>query len=199
MVYYLDDKPAIPHIIDEFPESIDLESFTAATAVIIDPAGESLPTTATIDDGAVEVAWPVDSVFTLEGIYRIRVTLTGLDVSQRLPDVRIVAQDSDSEWHTLDSIRHEWPEADTISDVTLWTLLETVRGQIAQFGTTLTGASALDATQYAQRLQVRNAWNAARVAPDGGFGEGEFVIRPFPLDWHVKQVLRPKRGVPVVA
>jgi hypothetical protein len=27
-------------------------------------------------------------------------------------------------------------------------------------------------------------------------GEDTFVLRPFPLDWTIKQVLRPKRAIP---
>jgi hypothetical protein len=200
MAFYIDDVPAEPFLIDLLPETIVPAQFTAASAVIIDPAGVSTATTATITvDGLIEVDWPAVSVFTVEGIYRLRVTLTSATASQRLPDVRIVAQDPDSEWHTLDSIREDWPDGETISDAMLWTLLEIVRQQIAEFGTTLTGTAALDATNYAQRVQVRNTWNAAKVSPAGEFGGDEFVIRPFPLDWHVKQILRPKRGVPVVA
>jgi len=201
MAFYIDDVPAEPFLIDvnRLPESIPLDVFTAASAQIIDPAGTTTATTAVLGDGTIEVNWPATSVFSVEGIYRIRVTLTNATASQRLPDVRVVAQDPDSEWHTLDSIREDWPDGEGISDATLWTLLEIVRQQIAEFGTTLTGTAALDATVYAQRVQVRNTWNAAKVSPAGEFGGDEFVIRPFPLDWHVKQILRPKRGVPVVA
>lgn len=41
-------------------------------------------------------------------------------------------------------------------------------------------------------------WNAGIVSPGGEFGEGEFTMSTHPLDWHVKQLLRPKRAVPVV-
>jgi len=50
-----------------------------------------------------------------------------------------------------------------------------------------------------QFLQAKNMWNAGRVDASGGLGDGEgFVMRPTPLDWHIKQVLRPKRGAPRV-
>lgn len=173
MAFYIDDVPAEPFLIERLPETIDPAAFTAAAAVIIDPAGASTTATATIDEGSVLVAWPAVSVFTVEGIYRIRVTLTSATASQRVPDVRVVAQDPDSEWHTLDSIREDWPDGDGISDAMLWALLEIVRQQIAEFGTTLTGQAALDATTYAQRLHVRNTWNAAKVSPSGGFGDGD--------------------------
>lgn len=50
----------------------------------------------------------------------------------------------------------------------------------------------------AQLMQTRNTWNASRVDADGGMGDGDFVIRPFPLDWQVKAKLRPKGGIPVI-
>ena len=56
-------------------------------------------------------------------------------------------------------------------------------------------------TRYAlaQLMQAKNMWNAGRVDASGGIGDGgDFVIRPVPLDWHVKQLLRPKRGAPRV-
>jgi hypothetical protein len=201
MAFYIDDVPAEPFLIDLLPETIVPAQFTAASAVIIDPAGVSTATTATITvDGSIEVDWPATSVFTVEGIYRIRVTLTSATASQRLPDVRIVAQDPDSEWHTLDSIREDWPDGETIPDATLYELLDVVRGQVLDFAPVLAVAAPVPARyRLAQRVQVRNTWNAAKVSPAGEFGGDEFVIRPFPLDWHVKQILRPKRGVPVVA
>lgn len=50
----------------------------------------------------------------------------------------------------------------------------------------------------AQLMQSRNIWNATKQ--DGGqeIGPEGFAIRVFPLDFHVRQLLRPKRGVPFV-
>jgi hypothetical protein len=193
--FYLDDIPAEPVTID--PATVDVSAFTTATASVIDPAGDHHDATAEIVDGGVDVIIP--DVLTLEGVYRIRVILTGTGTRASLPDERFIVQDNDSEWNTLDTVRVDWPDAESIEDVTLWAILEIVRQQVAEFGTTLTGTAALDATNYAQRLQARNTWNAAKVSPAGDVGTEDFVIRPFPLDWHVKQVLRPQRGVPVVA
>jgi len=45
----------------------------------------------------------------------------------------------------------------------------------------------------AQRMQARNLWNANRVDPQNAqVGDDTFVMRPFPLDWVIKQVIRPK-------
>lgn len=56
-----------------------------------------------------------------------------------------------------------------------------------------------DRYALAQFTQAKNTWNAGRVDANGGIGDGgDFVMRPMPLDWHVKQILRPKRGRPRV-
>ncbi len=54
------------------------------------------------------------------------------------------------------------------------------------------------ALRRAQLTHARNMWNAGIVAPSGEFGEDTFSISAHPLDWHVKQLLRPARAVPVV-
>lgn len=46
-------------------------------------------------------------------------------------------------------------------------------------------------------VQARNIWNATKVGPNGNQGD-TYALSPFPLDWHVKQLLRPATGVPVV-
>jgi hypothetical protein len=64
-------------------------------------------------------------------------------------------------------------------------------------------AAATASRKIAQVMQATNIWKAGRTnAGSGGgseFGAGEFTITTFPLDFHVKQLLRPKRGIPAVA
>ena len=195
MAFYLDDILAEPFVIEP-PDTIDLDEYTGATATVVDPVGVSSDCTATLEDGTVEVTLPAEPL-TVEGIHRVRVTLTGTG-TRRLPDVRFVVQDADSPWHTLDSIRDEWADADAIDDGTLWELLQITRDQVLEFAPTLAeGVPVPDHYRYGQRLHSRNTWNASKVNTDGGLGDGDFVLRPFPLDWHVKQILRPKRGIPV--
>jgi hypothetical protein len=40
-------------------------------------------------------------------------------------------------------------------------------------------------------MQVRNTWNATKTNPEGMLGGGDFTVRPFPLDWMVRQLIRP--------
>jgi len=103
-------------------------------------------------------------------------------------------------WHDLDSARTDWRDAPA-NDMQLQTLLDVAQTQVEAYGPlTLEEADPVP-TNYrlAQLMQTRNLWNANKVdAGSGQIGDDTFAIRPFPMDWVVKNVIRPKRGVPVV-
>ncbi|MCC2032194.1 hypothetical protein [Microbacterium allomyrinae] len=117
-------------------------------------------------------------------------------------------------WHTPETLREEWTDADTISDDTLDALLEVAQDQVIAYAPSLPAvdvawvdgylvpespSSIPTRYAYAQLRQVQNLWNAGRVDTTGGIGDGgDFVMRPHPLDWHVKAIIRPKRGKPRV-
>lgn len=200
MAFYIGDVPAQPFVIEP-PESIDLDLFVNADATIIAPDGTvySEDVTATLNEVDITVDLPPYPIFTGAGIFRLRVQLDGADGSQRLPDVRLVVQDADSGWHTVDSIREEWADAEVIADPLLWRVLEVSKGECIAFAPKLADGAAVPINYLdAQGMHARNRWNARKVAPDGSVGSDDFVLRPFPLDWHVKATLRPKRGVPVI-
>lgn len=202
MTFHVGDIPATPFVVEP-PETVPLESYDDGTASILRPEGApvtGLPVEIDAEAGTVTIDPPTESPFTVDGIYRLRVILTGPSARVTLPDVRIVAQDPDSEWHTLDTVREDWPDAEDIPDPLLWSVLELARGQILEFGPTLAeDAPVPHRYREGQRVQARNIVTAARVQPDGGMGTDDFVVRPFPLDWHVKQIVRPVTGKPVVA
>lgn len=50
----------------------------------------------------------------------------------------------------------------------------------------------------AQLMQARNILNVSKTDPAQSADGSLFTIRPYPLDNFIKQLLRPKRGVPVV-
>ncbi|WP_157001436.1 hypothetical protein [Agromyces laixinhei] len=198
MAYYIGDIPSAAIVLDP-PETMTLPDFDTSAASIISPAGTSTPVPSAPDAGlgVIIIDTPTDaSLFPVEGIYRLRVVLhSPAGYVERIPDVPLVVQDPDSPWCTLDSIRDEWPDAETIDDGPLWRLLSLAREQVLAYAPTLAeGDPVPERYREAQRVQARNVWNASRVAPDGGIGSDDFVIRPFPLDWHVKQIIRPKRA-----
>ena len=55
-----------------------------------------------------------------------------------------------------------------------------------------------DGHREAHYQQARNVFNASKVNPGGSMGTDEFTLTVHPLDWHVKQLLRPRRAVPKV-
>lgn len=100
-------------------------------------------------------------------------------------------------WHTLESAREQWTDAPYV-DSTLSDLLETARIQCEAFAPAVTGPVAPVNYRQAQLLQVRNLWQATTKNVGGDIDAGGFSMPVYPLDWIVKGLLRPKRGVPIV-
>ena len=116
-----------------------------------------------------------------------------------------------SVWYELETIRTDWRDAPQ-SDTVLQQLLDTAKQQVLDFDngfnyrkSDTTGEPwSGDYTDVpnnlvlAQRMQARNLWNASKVDPgNGAMGDDTFVLRPFPMDWVVKNVIRPKSPVAV--
>jgi len=120
-----------------------------------------------------------------------------------LPRIPVIVEDEVG-WLTIASLRDGWRDA-PMSDEDCFELLEVSKAAVVAFAPALvadvvTGKTLVPANyRKGQRMQARNVWNAAKVDPsNGGLGDDTFVIRPFPLDWSVKQVLRPKPALPWV-
>ncbi|ONI63908.1 hypothetical protein ALI44B_04590 [Leifsonia sp. ALI-44-B] len=100
-------------------------------------------------------------------------------------------------WYTFTTIRDVWDDAPQDDDI-LRLVMDSAKAQVLEFAPELEEDDPLpERYVLAHLMQTRNLWNASKIDPDGGMGEGEFVLRPFPLDWQVKALLRPKRAVPV--
>lgn len=111
-------------------------------------------------------------------------------------------------WHDIDSVRDDWIDAPLNDDV-LGELLITARGDVMAYAfksdrdaydaaTEEEPYEVPDRLRFAQRKQAENLWNAGRVDTSGNVGDGEYTYQPHPLDWHVKQIIRPRRAVPRV-
>lgn len=196
--FYPGDKPAETL---EVTPLLDLELYTAATGVAVRPDGtEAGPITATVDLDSIDISL---AGITLDdpGVWQLRITVANADgsSSRRLAPVLIVVQDEDSGWHTLETARSdEWVDAREMADITLWRLLETAKGDVLEFAPVLAeGVPIPERYRAAQLMQARNRWNAALANPATGDGGLDgFTLTVFPLDWQVKQLLRPTRGVP---
>ncbi len=195
--FWLSDIPTEAIEIDLERDDADasLTDFTSASVVAHDPAGVALDGFgAAIEDSTVVVSWPTATVFTTPGVYSVQVTLIGTGKRETVAPIRFVVQAIDG-WHNLASARDEWADA-PYDDVQLAELLDVAKGAVIAFAP----VSETVPVNYrkAQLVQARNVWNAAKVAPSGDMGDGTYVITPRPLDWHVQQLLRPKKGVPSI-
>lgn len=208
MAYYVGDIPAEDIVIDPArgEEPIDLAPFDEGETEVTlrDFAGDVVDADflPTFDDERVVIEWPADSPFESAGLYALVVTLVGDGARVRLAPVYFVVQDDTTGWHTVDSARDEWTVGEaTVDDRRLWQLLELARQQVIAYAPALAEGVAVPVNYRAgQLMQAQNLYNAGVVDPaSGADGSGEeFALRPYPLDWMVQQVLRPKRAVPVV-
>jgi hypothetical protein len=206
MAYYVGDIPVEDIVIEPARngEPIDLTNFNAADSAVDvrDPAGLLVSAEFFVDfteEGEVMIEWPSHTIFETPGIYSLAVILSnGVDALERLAPVYIVAQLVDG-WMTVDGAREVWRDAPS-DDARLAQILDLAKQQVLAYAPTLAADAPVPANyREGQLMQSRNLWNAGRVDPSsGGIGEEDFVIRPFPLDWMVKQVLRPASGKPVV-
>lgn len=51
----------------------------------------------------------------------------------------------------------------------------------------------------AQVMQARSIYNANQASPSGAFDGSGYGLTTVPLDWQVKQLLRPQRGLGAIA
>lgn len=195
--YYPGDTPA--ETLGVVP-LLDLQAYTTATGRAIRPDGT--------DAGAIGATIVVDElqlnlsaiVFDVPGVWQLRITAaTPGGASRRIAPVLVVVQDEDSGWHTLDSARSTgWDDAIEMPDVQLWNLLETARGDVLEFAPVIAENDPVPLRYCAaQLMQARNRWNAGLANPaNGDIGGDGFALTVFPLDWQVKQLLRPTTGIP---
>lgn len=207
MGYYVGDVPAQDLVIDPYraDEIIELDPFSAAEVTLYNSQGAPVDVVGfaafiNYDDNLIVVEWPETTPFETAGIYELRIAVSNdvSGVSEMIPPVRLAVNEFDG-WHTLDSARGDWQDAPGF-DPWLFELLEIARQQVTAYAPALSvGTQPPAAYRQAQLSQARNIWNSTKVdAASGSMGDETFVIRPYPLDWMIKQILRPKTGMPVI-
>lgn len=119
-------------------------------------------------------------------------------------------------WHTVASARNQWPDApfdEDGGDTTLTELLSIAQAAVLAFAPVPTEEYVIvddvivpadptvipDSYRMAQLMQARNVWNSSRASAGGDFDAGSFGITSFPLDWQIRQLIRPKQAVPRLA
>lgn len=199
--FWVGDKPldALVLVPTRGGTALDLSKFHGVSMVHVKPSGVThVRDTATIDDDALEIDFAGESWFDEPGLHQLRCTLEAQDGRQQRMDAIWIVVHEDDGWHSLPSARSDWADAPQ-KDERLYQLLELAKQQVLAF------APPLDEFQvpplnyrFAQLQQARNLLNASRVDPSNGSGgDDSFTLTPFPLDWTVKQMLRPKSARPV--
>lgn len=205
MAYYPGDIPSEDLVIEPARNgvTIDLTPFTLVEVTLRDPAGvvvESSGFIGTIDEDSVIVEWPTEAVLTDAGVYELVLALTNDlgTVRERLAPLYLVVQEDAGNWHTLDTARAQWDDAPE-DDRELYELLHIAQHAVIEYAPVLAEDEPVPLNYVkAQLMQARNVWNSTEVQPSGETGMESFVVRPFPLDWQIKQILRPKRALPWV-
>lgn len=189
--YRYDTPGTLPVSSSSLPSFAD---FDDATAELTAPDDSTEAIAAVLADGDLTVDIPI---LDQAGVYTLRVSVTGPGVSRALEPLRIPVEEIDAAWHTIDSARREWDGAPQ-DDARLYSLLETARTQCLAYAPATTTIP--PHYRAAQVLQARNIWNASRIDPGASQMNADgYTVPVFPLDWTVRQLLRPIQGRPVVA
>ncbi len=196
--FWVGDIPAAPAriAVARNGSPADLTGRTVA-ASLVRPSGYADPLPATVSGSEVLVTFPADrSLFAARGLYRIALTftVTATGAREQGSAVRFPVEAEDG-WHTLATARDEWGQAAPRDDVTLFKLLTIARDQIIDLADRDISTVPLGC-QEAQWLHARNIYNATSTAvrADGGVSGNAPTFRPHPIDWHIAQLVNPRRG-----
>lgn len=202
--FWVGDSPAEDLVVTPARAGIavDVAPFDSVSVVFRDPLGEIVESSGFLadfdEDGDVVVEWPTESVLEVAGVYELGLVLeSSSGFRETLSPVRIIVQDNDG-WHNLDSARDNWADAPTNDDI-LWDLLGVARNDVEEYAPILAEGQRPPVNYRKGQIgHARNIWNASEVSSSGNIGLDGYAIQPKPLDWSIKQTLRPKNVRPLV-
>jgi hypothetical protein len=169
----------------DLPPAADFDDVTLSLSV----GEQTVPAQAT--GQAVTGSWR-SLVLPSEGIFPVYLVVVARERRERVLVDWLVVVSPDDEWHNPITARIDWAGAPEL-DGTLYRLLDVAREQIADYAPLVrAGESVPERYRSAQLMQARNTWNASLTNGDGQVDVGGFVVNVRPLDWAVKQLLRPK-------
>lgn len=175
----------------------DLSVYDAVTAELVRPSGYVDALEAEVLGADVYVRFPRDrSLFPVRGLYRIRLTFSSTITGAREEGTGIrFPVEAEDGWHTLATAREAWGQAAPRDDVILFKLLAIAREQIEALADRDISTVPLGC-QEAQWLHARNIYNATGTSArtDGGLAGNAPSFRPHPIDWHIVQLVNPRRG-----
>ena len=106
-----------------------------------------------------------------------------------------------ADWYTLEEAQADWADAAQMTDAQLASLLGASKDAVIAYAPAVDEPLTDIPAGYreAQLMQARNVWNSQKASPSAGeFDNGSYGLSSFPLDWQVRQLIRPKRGMPVI-
>lgn len=103
-------------------------------------------------------------------------------------------------WASLADARAEWADAVTMDDPELERYLQAAYEQCVEFAPELDDGQTLIPARLvqAQVMQARAIWRAVKAGDGDQIGPDGLTVTVYPMDWTVKNLLRPRRAVPRV-
>jgi hypothetical protein len=106
-----------------------------------------------------------------------------------------------ADWHDVASARDEWVDApvdEDDGDDILTGLLASAKAAVIAYAPAVEEplTDIPEGYRQAQLMQARNIWNSGKASPSGDFDGGQYGLSTFPLDWMIRQLIRPKTGKP---
>lgn len=186
-------------LVDEL-EAAQLEYLEDATVegMLLGPAGTIVATLAAapLVDEQVNLQWPAlaEPLFNEPGKFTLLLTVRAEGITRLLDPAHIVVQ-SVNDPLNLVSVRLTWKGAPQ-DDARLFDLLTVAQNAVDAYG----HSSKVGPESIAQAviMQARNIWNGTAQNDDNSLGYGDYAAPVYPLDRQVKNLLRPRRAVPVV-
>lgn len=97
-------------------------------------------------------------------------------------------------WVTTEEVRARYGDDVPLDVATLESLLQAAYELCSAYAPAVVPSPIPERYLLAQMEQAKSMWEASRKSGDELGPEG-FAIRIFPMDWSVKNLLRPKRGL----
>lgn len=103
-------------------------------------------------------------------------------------------------WASPEAAREQWADAENMTDPELTGYLASAYEQCVEFAPELADGQTVIPRRLvqAQIMQARAIWRSIQAGDDNGIGPDGFSVTVYPMDWTVKNLLRPKRAVPRV-
>lgn len=108
-----------------------------------------------------------------------------------------------ADWYTVEEARNEWVDApvdEDDGDDLLTSLLTVAKEAVIAYAPSVDEplVDIPEGYRQAQLQQAKNVWNSQKASPSADYDGGQYGLSAFPLDWMVRQLIRPKRGRPWV-